>query len=175
MIEIRIHGRGGQGAVTCAELMARAAGLDGKYAQAFPAFGVERRGAPVKSFCRISDKPITIRSQVYSPDYVVVLDPSLLGMKEVSEGKKGDTVLIVNSDNSGSEEFKKVYSYNATKLALEVLGKEIVNTAMLGVFAKSTDLVSLESLLKALGERFSGKIYELNKKLVEGAYKGVST
>jgi len=90
MVEIRFHGRGGQGAVTAASVLARAAGFDDKYAQGFPAFGVERRGAPVKAFCRISDKPINTRSQIYSPDIIIVLDQSLMHLPEITEGLKPD-------------------------------------------------------------------------------------
>jgi pyruvate ferredoxin oxidoreductase gamma subunit len=172
MIEIRGHGRGGMGTITMMELLAKAAGYDNKYAQAFPSFGPERRGAPVKAFCRIDDFPITIRSQIYEPDYVIVLDPSLLNLPDVLEGLKKDSVLIINNEKS-VELKQKTYVYDATSLALKILGKDIVNTAMLGVFVKITGLVSLESVLKALGERFGGKIFELNKKLVTEAYSGV--
>ena len=170
MIEIRFHGRGGQGAVTAAALLAKAAGYDNKFSQGFPAFGVERRGAPVRAFTRISDDIITIRSQVYKPDYLIILDPSLSGLDEVNEGLKPDTVILVNGeiDTSGFEQ--NVYSYDATSLALKVLGKDIVNTAMLGVFAKATGLVSLESIQEAIGDIFGGKAGELNRELVKKAY-----
>ena len=173
MVEIRFHGRGGQGAVTAAALLARAAGFDDKYAQGFPAFGVERRGAPVRAFCRISDKLINTRSQIYSPDYVIVLDQSLMHLPEISDGLKPESVIIVNGKHEGSPAFKqKVYYFDATALALKILGKDIVNTAMLGVFAKETRLVSLNSILKAVGENFSGKVLELNTQLVKEAYNG---
>ncbi len=96
MIEVRIHGRGGQGAVTAVTLLAKAAGVEDKYSQAFPAFGPERRGAPVKAFCRISENPITTREQVYNPDYIIVLDPSLLFLPEIVEGIKPSSVVIIN-------------------------------------------------------------------------------
>ena len=169
MIEIRTHGRGGQGAVTAMEILAKAAGLDSKYAQAFPSFGVERRGAPVKAFCRISDQPITIRSQVYEPDYVIILDPSLLELPEIKEGLKENSLIVINS-NQKPDFTQKSHNYDATSLALEILGRDIVNTALLGVFARVTGTVSLESLLKIMDERFSGKVAELNKQLVERAY-----
>jgi pyruvate ferredoxin oxidoreductase gamma subunit len=172
MIEIRFHGRGGQGAVTAAAILARAAGFDDKYAQGFPAFGVERRGAPVKAFCRISDRQINTRSQIYSPDIVVVLDQSLTHLPEIMDGIKPDTVIIVNGRQAKSELKQKVYFFDATSLALKILGKDIVNTAMLGVFAKKTKLVTLESVLKAAGENFSGKVLELNTQLVKEAYNG---
>jgi len=170
MIEIRFHGRGGQGAVTAAALLAKAAGYDNKFSQGFPAFGVERRGAPVKAFTRISEEPITIRSQVYKPDYLVILDDSLAGLPEVKEGLKPGAVIVTNGKVDGAGFGNKVHSYDATSLALKVLGKNIVNTAMLGVFAKTTGLVSLESVQKAIGDVFGGKPGELNKELVKKAY-----
>ncbi|MEM5812335.1 MAG: pyruvate ferredoxin oxidoreductase subunit gamma [Candidatus Aenigmatarchaeota archaeon] len=172
MIEIRFHGRGGQGAVTAAAILARAAGFDDKYAQGFPAFGVERRGAPVKAFCRISENPINTRSQIYSPDYVVVLDQSLMNVPEITEGLKKESVIIVNGKEEKTTLKYKTHYFDATALALKVLGRDIVNTAMLGVFAKKTGLVSLDSILKAVGEAFSGKSLELNIKLVKEAYNG---
>jgi pyruvate ferredoxin oxidoreductase gamma subunit len=172
MVEIRFHGRGGQGAVTAAAVLARAAGFDDKYAQGFPAFGVERRGAPVRAFCRISEKPINTRSQVYSPDYVLVLDESLVHLPEIADGLKPDSVIIVNGEQMKTSFKQKVHFYDATSLALKILGKDIVNTAMLGVFAKKTKLVSLDSILKAVGENFSGKVLELNTQLIKEAYNG---
>ncbi len=170
MAEIRFHGRGGQGAVTAASVLARAAGFDDKYAQGFPAFGVERRGAPVKAFCRISEKPITTRSQIYNPDIVIVLDQSLMHLPDIADGIKPDTVIFVNGRQANSELKQKTHYYDATSLALRILGKDIVNTAMLGVLSKKTKIVSLESILKAVGENFSGKVLELNTQLVKEAY-----
>jgi pyruvate ferredoxin oxidoreductase gamma subunit len=171
MLEVRIHGRGGQGAVTAASLLAMAAGHDGKYSQGFPAFGVERRGAPVRAFARISDSPITIRSQVYSPDYVIIMDPTLCELPEITEGIKPKTVILINT-KTGDGGFKnKTYSYDATTLTLEVLGKDIVNTAILGVFAKATGVVSLRGILHAIDRNFPGKLAEKNRELVRKAYK----
>jgi 2-oxoacid:acceptor oxidoreductase gamma subunit (pyruvate/2-ketoisovalerate family) len=169
MIEIRFHGRGGQGAVTAAYLLAKAAGLDGKHTQAFPAFGVERRGAPVKSFCRISEKPITLRSHVYSPDYIIVLDPTLMDLPEITEGLNATSVAVVNTKEPQTLK-QKTFSYDATSLALEVLGKNIVNTAMLGVFSKATGLVSIKSVEKTLEEEFPPKLAGLNRALARKAY-----
>jgi pyruvate ferredoxin oxidoreductase gamma subunit len=171
MIEIRFHGRGGQGAVTAAEMLARAAGYDGKYVQAFPSFGPERRGAPVRAFCRIDTKPITIRSQIYEPDYIVVLEPSLVCI-DVQEGMKKSSVLVINSDKEIREvSGRKAYSFDATNLALKSIGKDIVNTAILGSLAKATKLVTLDSLCKAVMEKFPGKLGELNVKMVKDAYE----
>ena len=174
MIEIRFHGRGGQGAVTAAEILAKAAGHDGKYVQAFPSFGPERRGAPVRAFCRIDDRQITIRSQIYEPDYLVVLEPSLLDI-DVKDGMKKSSVLIINSDKDvTSVDGRKAHSFDATRLALATIGKDIVNTAILGSVAKATGLVTMDSLLKAVGDKFPGKLGELNSKMVRDAYNGTS-
>lgn len=171
MIEIRIHGRGGQGAVTAASLLAMAAGHDDKFSQGFPAFGVERRGAPVKAFARISDSPITIRSQIYSPDYILIMDPTLCELPEITEGIKPETVIIVNGTDGQGGFKNKTYYYDATSLALKVLGKDIVNTAILGVFAKATGLISLEGILDAIERNFPKKLSELNKALVTRVYE----
>ena len=143
MVEIRFHGRGGQGAVTSAELAALAAIEEGKYAQAFPSFGPERRGAPVMAFVRISDKPIVTREKVYTPDYVIVLDPTLLKLVNVEAGlKKGGTV-IVNSSKSAAQIRKetgikaKLAVVDASKIAVEIMRVPITNTTMLGAFVKA--------------------------------------
>lgn len=173
MIEICFYGRGGQGAVTAAQILAKAAGYMDKYSQAFPAFGPERRGAPVKAFCRIDDKEITIRSQVYEPDYMVVLDSSLLNSNNSSSDLPEKSVLIINTKKMENKMKQKYHVFDATSLALEILGRDIVNTAMLGAFAKITGLVSLESMLAILGEVFKGKVLDMNKKLIDEAYKKV--
>jgi pyruvate ferredoxin oxidoreductase gamma subunit len=160
MIEVRFHGRGGQGVVTCAELLASAAVLDGKFAQSFPSFGPERRGAPVVAFLRVSEKEIRIRSQIYSPDIIVVLDPTILHLPEVTSGIKENGKIIINT-NKNLEEIKKslnsnikIAIINATKIAYEILGVPIVNTTMLGAFVKATEVVKLDSLKSALIHRF---------------------
>ncbi|MFC2174582.1 pyruvate ferredoxin oxidoreductase subunit gamma [archaeon] len=169
MIEIRIHGRGGQGAVTASELLAVAAFRDGKYAQAFGKFGPERRGAPIQSFARISGEPIRIRQEVYEPDYVIVLDSSLMKVVDVKQGlKKGGTV-IVNT----SEDIPGMWCVDATRIALDVIGRPIVNTAMLGAFNKASEcVVTLDSLAEAIKERFPGKIGDLNAKAIVKASEG---
>ncbi|RLG25506.1 pyruvate ferredoxin oxidoreductase [Methanosarcinales archaeon] len=176
MKEIRIHGRGGQGSVTAAELLAVAAFEDGKYSQAFPSFGVERRGAPVVAFTRIDDKPIRIRSQVYEPDYVVVQDATLIDVVDVAGGIKKDGLIIINTE-TGSEKLKdipaKVMAIDATKIAMDVIGRPIVNTVLLGAFAGATGEIRLESIKKAVGERFSGKVGEKNVAAVDAAYKAM--
>ena len=168
MVEIRIHGRGGQGAVTAAQLLAIAAFYDGKYAQAFPFFGVERRGAPATSFVRIDDKPINLRSQIYEPDYVIVLDHSLLNVVDVKKGLKKDLII-----NCPDQNIKGAHCVNASKIALEVFNKPIINTVILGAFAKATKIVSLQSIEKAIEQRFKDNkdIIEKNKIAVRKAYE----
>ena len=178
MKEIRIHGRGGQGAVTAAQLLAIASFYDGKQSQAFPRFGVERRGAPVEAFTRISDKTIYIRSGVYHPDAIVVLDPSLIKTEDVTKGLKQDGIIIVNSTKSPKELIKnhnnfKIFVVDATSIAMKIFQKPIVNTSILGAFASATKLVSLESINKAIEERFerSKKLIDVNKQAVKEAYE----
>jgi len=174
MIEIRFHGRGGQGAVTAAEILAKAAFEDGKYCQAFPFFGAERKGAPVMAFTRISDKQIRRRYQVYNPDYVVVLDDTLLEAVDVISGLKEGGKVILNTKNGVNlGENVDSYSIDATGIALDILGLPIVNTVMLGAFAHVTDAVSLESIIKIIKETFPGKIGEKNAKAAELAYEKV--
>ncbi len=167
MIEIRIHGRGGQGAVSAAELLAIAAFRCGKYSQAFPSFGPERSGAPVESYCRISDNPIKLRAHIYNPDYIIVLDESLLSFSE--KGLQKDGIIVINSKDRCKTGFKP-YNIDATSIALKFFTRPIVNTVMLGAFAKATKLVTLESLEEAIMEKFSGSLAEKNIKAVEAAY-----
>jgi 2-oxoacid:acceptor oxidoreductase gamma subunit (pyruvate/2-ketoisovalerate family) len=180
MVEIRWHGRGGQGAVTASEIVAKAVIAQGKYAQAFPSFGVERRGAPVEAFTRISDGPIYVRSKIYEPDVIVVLDPTLLG-PELAKGLKHGGLAIVNTEKSPEEVRKllgrddvKVAVVNATKIALETLKRPIVNTAILGAFAKVTGLVDLDKLLEAVKEKVPPRTVEANLEAVKRAYEEVA-
>ena len=177
LIEIRWHGRGGQGAVTSTELLAQAAINEGKYAQAFPAFGAERRGAPVIAFVRIdSSHPIRIRAEITEPDIVVVLDPSLLRVVKVASGLKSGGILVVNTPKEpadiGQEFGVKVplATLDATKIARELLGVPIVNTAMLGALLKAKGVVKLESLIEPLKERF-GRLAERNINAMQRAYE----
>ena len=178
MIEIRWHGRGGQGAVTSVELLALAAIEEGKYAQGFPAFGPERRGAPVMAYNRISEKPIKIRSGIYNPDVVVVLDPSLVGLVNVTDGLKPDGLLIINTSKSAPvirEQLKykgKLATVDATHIAREELGVPIANTTMLGAVMKATKVLKLSSLDEPIAERF-GKIADKNKQALKRAYQDV--
>jgi pyruvate ferredoxin oxidoreductase gamma subunit len=176
MIEIRFHGRGGQGAVTSAELLALAAIGEGKYAQAFPSFGPERRGAPVVAFCRISDERIRIRANVSEPDVVVVLDSSLLKIVNVAAGLKSNGVLVTTSPDSPEKVRQDLKIKNrmavvdALKIARELLGVPITNTTMLGSLIRAEGLVKKESFLSPLRERF-GRIAEKNISAFERAYQ----
>ncbi len=180
LTEIRWHGRGGQGAVTSAELVAKAAIDEGKHAQAFPAFGAERRGAPIIAFVRISaNEPIRIRAEITEPDVVVVLDPSLLRVVDVAAGLKTQGMLVVNSKKR-PEQIKKEYSFNcslatvdATKIAREQLGVPIVNTSMIGALLRATRVIKLESLFEPLRQRF-GRLAERNIDAMKRAYEETS-
>lgn len=173
MIEIRFHGRGGQGAVTAAEILAKAAFEDGKYCQAFPFFGAERKGAPVMAFTRIHDKPIRRRYQVYNPDHVLVLDETLLEAVDVLSGLKKGGKVIVNTKDDLKLGDTEVHSIDATGIALDILGVPIVNTVMLGSFAKVIGGVSLDSIVKIIKETFPGKIGEKNAEAAKIAFEKV--
>ncbi len=177
LVEIRWHGRGGQGAVTSAELLARAAIIEGKYAQAFPSFGPERRGAPVQAFDRISsDEPIRIRAEITEPDVVVVLDPTLLRVVKVTSGLKDAGLLVLNTRKSVSDIESEYGSkwrlalIDATSIARELLGLPIVNTTMLGALIKATAVVDAESLVGPLNDRF-GRIAERNIAAMNAAFE----
>ncbi|MEM1744444.1 MAG: 2-oxoacid:acceptor oxidoreductase family protein [Candidatus Nezhaarchaeales archaeon] len=178
VIEIRWHGRGGQGAVTAAEILASAAALEGKWVQAFPSFGAERRGAPVQAYTRIDEKPILDRSFIYEPDIVVVLDEGLLDAERdsVLMGLKLNGKLVVNSGRE-PKALAKMLEFNgdvatvdATSIAIEVLGAPIVNTAILGAVARVVDLVKKESIVEVMREKFPPTIAEKNIKAFTIAY-----
>lgn len=175
MIEVRFHGRGGQGAVTSAELMAMSAIGEGKYAQAFPSFGPERRGAPLQAFLRISEQAIRLREKILTPDVVVVLDPALVATGNVKAGIKAGGTLVVNTSKPvgavrGECGFAgRTAVVDATKIAEEELGVAITNTTMLGALLKAAGLVSLESLKGPVEARF-GKNAGKNLKALERAF-----
>lgn len=177
MYEIRFHGRGGQGAVTAANALAVAGAIEGKYVQAFPVFGVERRGAPVTAFVRIDEKEIDIRSQIYNPDIVIVLDMTLLSVVNVTAGLKKGGILVFNTKKK-PEEFKypdfKVATVDATEIAVRNgLGTQtnpIVNTAILGAYAKAVGNVKLESIIEAVKQESPVKKEE-NAKAVSEAFE----
>jgi pyruvate ferredoxin oxidoreductase gamma subunit len=176
LIEIRWHGRGGQGAVTSAELLAKAAIDEGKYGQAFPAFGPERRGAPVVAFDRIDpEKPIRVRAEIREPDVVIVLDPTLLTVVNVTSGLKSGGVLLINTSKDFAAIQKdfpgnwKLALVDASKIAREVLGVPIVNTTMLGAMLKVVDVVKMESLVEPVKERFD-RLAEKNLNAMKRAF-----
>ncbi|MFH1424729.1 MAG: pyruvate ferredoxin oxidoreductase subunit gamma [archaeon] len=176
MKEIRFHGRGGQGAVTAAELLAIAAAEGGAMSQAFPFFGVERTGAPVQAFCRIDDKPIRVHENVYEPDIVVVMDPTLIKDVDVCNGLKGDEIVIINSSKDNTElclKAKNVHNVDATAIAMKHIGRPIVNTALLGAFSKVTGLVPLDALKRAIEHHFPGEIGKKNVAAIEACYNSI--
>jgi len=178
--EVRWHGRAGQGVITSSRLLAQAALLEGKYVQAFPEFGPERLGAPISGFTRISDEVIETRSQIYNPEFVVVLDPSLLATVNVTRGLLEDGKVILNSPKRSTEMASKlsldqsrVRTIDATHLAMEIAKRPIVNTAMLGALARVAPLAALKSIEKAIKDRFPGSLGEQNVELIRRVYEMV--
>jgi len=178
MIEIRFHGRGGQGAVVASNILAKAASAEGKDVQSFPYFGVERRGAPVTAYTRIDDQRIRLKSQIYEPDYVIVLDPYLMGYIDVTEGLKKDGSLLVNTHKRPGEldiDWNgKLYTLDATRIALKhrlgSVNSPIVNTSILGAVPKLTGMVSWESLKEMIWNTVPVKKDE-NVQAAEEAHK----
>jgi pyruvate ferredoxin oxidoreductase gamma subunit len=165
MIEIRWHGRGGQGVVTASKLVAETAMAHDQYFQAFPDYGPERMGAPIRAFTRLSPHPITIHSQVHEPDIVVVLDSTLLGSAEVTDGLKEDGTLLANTTMSPAEVREassfhtgRAFTVDASHIAMEELGREITNTPMLGAFARATGLFDIGEMAEELRAWFGQKI-----------------
>jgi len=178
MMEFRWHGRGGQGAWTASELLARTALDEGKYIQSFPEFGPERMGAPVTAYTRISAEPIRLHCAIYDPDVVVVLDGTLLKSIPVTAGlNRDDNVLIINSTEEPAGlkvNLKltkgKVWAVPATEIAIKILGVPITNTALLGAVAKATEIVTLEGVEKTLKGRFRPDLAEKNFAVIKEAY-----
>jgi 2-oxoacid:acceptor oxidoreductase gamma subunit (pyruvate/2-ketoisovalerate family) len=183
MLEVRLHGRGGQGVVSAARLIAEAAILEGKYVQAFPEFGAERSGAPISAYARLSDEPIEIHSFIYSPDLVVVVDRSMAALKSTVSGLAKTGSFLCNFEGSpadlrpklGLEDGMKAFCVDATGVALRTLGKDFPNTPMLGALVKATGIVSMESMEKALGERFKGSVGASNAEALRLGYEGVKS
>jgi len=176
MIEIRFHGRGGQGAVTSVELLALAAIGEGKFAQGFPSFGPERRGAPVLAFCRVDDQRIRLRCKILNPDVVVVLDPSLLRIQNPPADLKENGLIVLNTAKSAAV-IRQEYGYkhtlvlvDANKVAREVLGVPIVNTTMIGALLRATGVVAVEAMEHPLKERF-GPLAVKNFNALKVAYE----
>jgi len=174
MIEIRFPRRGGQGVVTSAYILATAAFKDGKYCQSFPFFGTERRGAPVTAFTRIDDKFVRTREQIYNPDYVVILDPTLLDVVDVTEGLKDNGRFIINTNKKINLKTKaKIKTVDATDIALKVIGKPFVNMPMIGAFVGATGIVNLNSVFEAIKERFPPQVAEKNIQAVKETYEKI--
>lgn len=180
MIEVRFHGRGGQGAVVASEILATAFFKEGQFVQAFPAFGVERRGAPIMAFLRSDTQPIRRRCQIYTPDIVVVLDPTLIGAVDVTAGLKTHGLILVNTERP-PEDFSQWSDYTVATVPASAIAVEhrlgtrtnpIVNTAILGAFARATGLVRLESLLDAIAEKIPAQA-ERNQAAAQAAYERV--
>lgn len=179
IIEIRWHGRGGQGAKTAALLFADAALSEGKYIQAFPEYGPERMGAPVQSFNRISNEPITLHCAISNPKYVVVLDPTLISKVNVLAGVPEDGKIIINTSKTPDEvknELKikgiKIYTVDASKIAMETIGRDIPNTPMLGAMAAATGILNYERLLKDLEQKLKKK-FASKQEIVAGNLNAV--
>ena len=179
IVEIRWHGRGGQGAKTAALLFADAALSEGKYIQAFPEYGPERMGAPVQSFDRISDEPITLHCAISNPKYVVVLDPTLMASVDVLAGVPDDGMIIINTSKSPDEikpllknKKVKIFTVDASKIAKETIGRDIPNTPMLGAMAAATGLLNYERLLIDLEQKLSKK-FASKKEIVAGNLNAV--
>lgn len=184
MFEVRIHGRGGQGVVTAAELLSVAAFLEGKYAQAFPSFGSERMGAPVVSFCRIDSREIRLREPVGEPDALIVQDPTLIKVVDVFHGLKPEGYVLVNSNRSMEElglgallaslPQGHAWKVPATDLALKHVGRPLPNAVLLGAFAALTGIVHLASVATAIRQAFPAKIAEANVAAATAAYSSIS-
>ncbi len=181
MYEIRFHGRGGQGSVIASKILAKAFFMEGKYVSAFPYFGVERRGAPVTAFTRVDEKPIRAKYQIYEPDFVIVLDPSLLSAVNVLKGIKENGYVLINTVKTPEEmrarlNFKNIATVDATTIALKHrLGSQtapIVNTAILGAFAKVSGLVKIETVMDAIRQAAPAK-QEENAQAAKDAYEAV--
>jgi 2-oxoacid:acceptor oxidoreductase gamma subunit (pyruvate/2-ketoisovalerate family) len=175
--EIRLHGRGGQGVVMASDILATAFVAEGKYATAFPSFGVERRGAPVSAFVRFDDKDIRERTQVYYPDCLIFTDPFFKDLEEVYTGLKPDSVLILNASEAiksrPNRHVKKLGTIDATRIALEEIKRPATNTCLIGAFAATTGWVTLDALLSALKEFWSGKPLEGNMRCAGRGYEEV--
>ncbi len=180
MFQVRIHGRGGQGVVTGAEMLSIAAFLGGKHAQAFPSFGSERTGAPVVAFCRMDDREIRLREPIMQPDAIIIQDPTLLHQVDVFGGLKKDGYILINTTRSFEEmglgEFVKGFRPErllivpASELAMKHVGRPVPNVPLLGAFAALGGLISLDAVLKAIDQKFSGAVAKGNKAAAKEAY-----
>lgn len=174
MKEVRIHARAGQGAITTGVILGSAIFAQGRYAYAFPHFGAARMGAPMNAFVRVDDKEIRLRSKVYKPDYVIVVDATLMRGYNVFDGLKPDGIAVINEKEDvevpDTKDKQKVYSVPATKIAQEVIGRPLGNTTLLGAFAAATGEFDLKGLNEAIDKRFPEKLAEVNKKAAERGF-----
>ncbi|MDP1524515.1 MAG: 2-oxoacid:acceptor oxidoreductase family protein [Rhodocyclaceae bacterium] len=180
MFQVRIHGRGGQGVVTATEMLSIAAFDEGRHAQAFPSFGSERTGAPVVAFCRIDDKEIRLREPIMAPDALIIQDPTLLHQVDCFAGLKPDGYILINTNKSFEElgladlikhhHAERLCTVAATDLSLKHVGRPLPNVPLLGGFAAISGLIRLESVIKAIEEKFSGKIAAGNIAAATEAY-----
>ncbi|HSO44501.1 MAG TPA: 2-oxoacid:acceptor oxidoreductase family protein [Rhodoferax sp.] len=183
MFQVRIHGRGGQGVVTCAEMMSIAAFQGGRHAQAFPSFGSERTGAPVVAFCRMDDREIRLREPIMQPDAIIIQDPTLLHQVDVFSGLKKDGFILINTTRSFEElgigEFIKGFQPDhlltvpASELAVKHVGRAVPNVPLLGAFAALCQLISLAAVQSAIDEKFKGAVALGNKAAAAEAYNTV--
>jgi 2-oxoacid:acceptor oxidoreductase gamma subunit (pyruvate/2-ketoisovalerate family) len=178
MKEIRIHGRGGQGSVLAARMLASAFVAEGKHVASFPMYGFERRGAPVVAFTRLDDKPIREKTQVYDPDCLVVIDPTLLKLPALFTGLKPGGILIANSPQPFEKQPEGNVSLagivNATQIAVEEIGRDIPNTCLLGAFAAATKWLSLESLVACLKDYLRGDVLDKNIRSMQRGFREVT-
>ncbi len=183
MLQIRFHGRGGQGVVTAAELLSIAAFEQGRHAQAFPSFGSERTGAPVVAFCRIDDREIRLREPIVAPDVLIVQDPTLLHQVDVFQGLGAEGYVLINSrrgfDELGVADVtrrfrrERLLTVPATEIALKHLGRPLPNAVLLGGFAALTGIVTLDAVAHAIREKFSGKVADGNVAAATEAHRAV--
>jgi len=179
MKEIRIHARAGQGAITTASLLGYAYFLKGMYPYAFPHFGAARMGAPMNAFVRVDSKPVRLRSQIYEPDYVIIVDPTLMRGFNCFSGLKEDGIAIINARET--EEIpkvkakQKIFIVPANDIALKTIGRPLGNTALIGAFAVATGELNLDTLLEAVKGRFSGKAQEGNIQAVKQGYEFIKS
>lgn len=183
ILEVRWHGRGGQGAWTASELLARAAIAEGKHIQSFPEFGPERMGAPVTAFTRISTDPISLHCSVYNPNVIAVLDPTLLKTVDVAGGLNEEEGIIIVNTKEDPKQIRKLIGTNkgklwtvpASEISIRILGLPITNTAMLGAVARVTGVVSLETIEKMIKGRFKPDVAAKNFAVVKEAYQEAKT
>ncbi len=184
MLEIRWHGRGGQGAKTASLLLAEAAAMEGKYSQGFPDYGPERMGAPMRGFTRISAGPIRVHCAIYSPSIVVVLDDTLLTTADVASGTPEDALMIVNTVRSAGDvraelklKWRTIFTIDATGIAIEEIGRPIPNSPMLGALIKTSGVLSLEAVIDQIKKKFSHgfrpEVLEGNVRAIRRAYEEV--